>query len=468
MLCELVREPTCVTSRDVSSCLRSALVTDAVKSVAATTVMCRQAKRNEKEHSPVLPGSGSSRKSSDSEDTAHGSPSNLDGSRSGSRGGISVHSRSDSGLTPASMHLNGGASNPSSRYHPSLGPHDVGSEAGDGIAKSIGSAENLDDFDDDKSTKRQKKRGIFPKAATNIMRTWLFQHLSHPYPSEEQKKQLSSETGLTILQVNNWFINARRRIVQPMIDQSNRSGPLGYSTDGSGRVSYMDNQHFAAYGQPEFSPNPRLYAALAAAAVSGGMMDGRGLMGTTPSPDLSGAASNGVPTDDPSSSYTPSYRYPPHSGYSGSHQHSGAFPPSGQLSASVAAMRGSPGSSGYSPPAHFRATQNGSILGGAGYGNFYGGQEPPQPQQQPGQGPEQGQRLRRQTPFGADLGVNTTNNGGNAAGGSESGSFGNGAGSGSNGSGAVDGNASFVAQHHHHRNHQHSDSGPLQQDIHAN
>lgn len=28
--------------------------------------------------------------------------------------------------------------------------------------------------------------------------------LQHPYPSEEQKKQLAQDTGLTILQVNNW------------------------------------------------------------------------------------------------------------------------------------------------------------------------------------------------------------------------------------------------------------------------
>lgn len=78
--------------------------------------------------------------------------------------------------------------------------------------------------DDDKDKRKQKKRGIFPKMATNIMKAWLFQHLTHPYPSEEQKRQLATETGLTILQVNNWFINARRRVVQPMIDASNRAG----------------------------------------------------------------------------------------------------------------------------------------------------------------------------------------------------------------------------------------------------
>ncbi|UJR26575.1 hypothetical protein I4U23_007896 [Adineta vaga] len=76
---------------------------------------------------------------------------------------------------------------------------------------------------DDNNKRRQKKRGIFPKAATSLMRAWLFQHLNHPYPSEEQKKILARETNLNILQVNNWFINARRRIVQPMIDQSNRA-----------------------------------------------------------------------------------------------------------------------------------------------------------------------------------------------------------------------------------------------------
>lgn len=34
----------------------------------------------------------------------------------------------------------------------------------------------------------------------------VFVPLKHPYPSEEQKKQLAQDTGLTILQVNNWWV----------------------------------------------------------------------------------------------------------------------------------------------------------------------------------------------------------------------------------------------------------------------
>uniref|UniRef100_A0AAR2LW37 Homeobox domain-containing protein n=1 Tax=Pygocentrus nattereri TaxID=42514 RepID=A0AAR2LW37_PYGNA len=117
----------------------------------------------------------------------------------------------------------GGTPGPSSGGHTSHSG-DNSSEQGDGLDNSVASPSTGDDDDPDKEKKRNKKRGIFPKVATNIMRAWLFQHLTHPYPSEEQKKQLAQDTGLTILQVNNWFINARRRIVQPMIDQSNRAG----------------------------------------------------------------------------------------------------------------------------------------------------------------------------------------------------------------------------------------------------
>ncbi|KAF9812500.1 hypothetical protein SFRURICE_018988 [Spodoptera frugiperda] len=68
------------------------------------------------------------------------------------------------------------------------------------------------------------KRGVLPRHATQVMRAWLFQHLVHPYPTEEEKRTLAAQTRLTLLQVNNWFINARRRILQPMLDCADKPG----------------------------------------------------------------------------------------------------------------------------------------------------------------------------------------------------------------------------------------------------
>ncbi|XP_039322043.1 homeobox protein Meis3 isoform X2 [Saimiri boliviensis] len=129
---------------------------------------------------------------------------------------------------------------------------DNSSDQGDGLDTSVASPSSGEEGEDlDQERRRNKKRGIFPKVATNIMRAWLFQHLSHPYPSEEQKKQLAQDTGLTILQVNNWFINARRRIVQPMIDQSNRTGQgAAFSPEGQPIGGYTETQPHVAIRPP--------------------------------------------------------------------------------------------------------------------------------------------------------------------------------------------------------------------------
>ncbi|KAL1763404.1 homeobox protein Meis3 isoform X2, partial [Sigmodon hispidus] len=121
---------------------------------------------------------------------------------------------------------------------------DTSSDQGDTLDTSVASPSSAgEDEELDLERRQNKKRGIFPKVATNIMRAWLFQHLSHPYPSEEQKKQLAQDTGLTILQVNNWFINARRRIVQPMIDQSNRTGQgASFNPEGQPMTGYTETQ----------------------------------------------------------------------------------------------------------------------------------------------------------------------------------------------------------------------------------
>ncbi|XP_050502476.1 homeobox protein PKNOX1-like [Diabrotica virgifera virgifera] len=84
---------------------------------------------------------------------------------------------------------------------------------------------SADDCDSDFNSRggRKQKRGVLPKHATSVMRSWLFQHLVHPYPTEDEKRHIAAQTNLTLLQVNNWFINARRRILQPMLDATTPS-----------------------------------------------------------------------------------------------------------------------------------------------------------------------------------------------------------------------------------------------------
>ncbi|XP_065226530.1 homeobox protein PKNOX2-like isoform X2 [Planococcus citri] len=97
------------------------------------------------------------------------------------------------------------------------------------------SGTSCDETDDHFGNRRKQKRGVLPKYATSIMRSWLFQHLVHPYPTEDEKKQIAAQTNLTLLQVNNWFINARRRILQPMLDASasDKKGTSNVASDDS-------------------------------------------------------------------------------------------------------------------------------------------------------------------------------------------------------------------------------------------
>ncbi|XP_018649963.1 putative homeobox protein knotted-1 [Schistosoma mansoni] len=60
-------------------------------------------------------------------------------------------------------------------------------------------------------------RTNLPFPARKRLFGWLVDHLREPYPSEEEKMMLAMETGLSRTTVNNWFINARRRYVKPLM-----------------------------------------------------------------------------------------------------------------------------------------------------------------------------------------------------------------------------------------------------------
>ena len=58
------------------------------------------------------------------------------------------------------------------------------------------------------------------KKSKKPLKDWLRKHLTSPYPSDAEKLHLANKTGLTVLQVHNWFINARRRKFKSLIDES--------------------------------------------------------------------------------------------------------------------------------------------------------------------------------------------------------------------------------------------------------
>ncbi|CAB4254265.1 similar to Saccharomyces cerevisiae YGL096W TOS8 Homeodomain- containing protein and putative transcription factor found associated with chromatin [Maudiozyma barnettii] len=90
-----------------------------------------------------------------------------------------------------------------------------------------------------KSHRMTGKRSNLPKETVKILNNWLVNHLNNPYPTPAEKNVLLSQTGLTKIQLSNWFINVRRRkvftdhfdkkFVQNKMSSSNESSPSAQS-----------------------------------------------------------------------------------------------------------------------------------------------------------------------------------------------------------------------------------------------
>ncbi|KAK7284428.1 hypothetical protein RJT34_19174 [Clitoria ternatea] len=65
---------------------------------------------------------------------------------------------------------------------------------------------------------KRRKKGKLPRDARISLMDWWNTHHRWPYPTEEEKLKLSEITGLDQKQINNWFINQRKRHWKPTED----------------------------------------------------------------------------------------------------------------------------------------------------------------------------------------------------------------------------------------------------------
>ncbi len=64
---------------------------------------------------------------------------------------------------------------------------------------------------------KSKSHHFLPQDSIAILKRWFFANVEHPYPSSAEKERLSKETGLSYLQVSNWFTNSRKRVWAPSV-----------------------------------------------------------------------------------------------------------------------------------------------------------------------------------------------------------------------------------------------------------
>ncbi|NP_001028060.1 homeobox protein TGIF2LX [Macaca mulatta] len=86
---------------------------------------------------------------------------------------------------------------------------------------------------------KKKRKGYSPAESVKILRDWMYKHRFRAYPSEAEKRMLSKKTNLSLSQISNWFINARRRILPDMLQRRGNDPIVGHKTGKDAHATHL-------------------------------------------------------------------------------------------------------------------------------------------------------------------------------------------------------------------------------------
>eukprot|EP00850_Spirogloea_muscicola_P019276 SM000187S03893 [mRNA] locus=s187:203497:205818:- [translate_table: standard] len=96
---------------------------------------------------------------------------------------------------------------------------------------------------------KKRKKGKLPREATAALLAWWSDHIHWPYPTEPEKTRLAELTALDPKQINNWFINQRKRHWHNAEGEGGNGGGAS-ATVGAGAVKNTDRVNHSKSSSP--------------------------------------------------------------------------------------------------------------------------------------------------------------------------------------------------------------------------
>ncbi|KQK13818.1 hypothetical protein BRADI_1g12677v3 [Brachypodium distachyon] len=97
---------------------------------------------------------------------------------------------------------------------------------------------------------KKKTKGKLPSGARQKLQQWWRLNWRSPYPSELEKAALAESTGLDRKQINNWFINQRKRHwkpTPPAVEYRSQQQTL-YGASSSSSAAFLTEGHYFTRG----------------------------------------------------------------------------------------------------------------------------------------------------------------------------------------------------------------------------